>query len=245
MAEAEVFKSNPSWKQLKADRQIMVLMESDDIARFNDIVDILITNKDVYLECGITEDQWLDRTYMFKYQGCILNPSNIFEDAEPVFSRTFLSQQDISWFTDERLNASTKYCTSFMRDNWLSWISDNPGTHDDGSAMGPSADELETGSWLDPDTKSLQDKLLSLSYSKYSYFLKMMIIYKNHYDSAIRYDAMDEENKYVLANLTSVQQTDLLAYIRETFSQLQETDLDTITELETACEMLEFDIHQQ
>jgi hypothetical protein len=56
---------------------------------------------------------------------------------------------------------------------------------------------------------------------------------------------MDEENKYVLANLTSAQQTDLLIYVRETYSRLEETDLNTIAELETACEMLEFDISQQ
>ena len=72
-----------------------------------------------------------------------------------------------------------------------------------------------------------------------------MSIYKNHYDTATRYDAMDEENKYVLANLTSAQQTDLLAYVRESFTQLQATDMVAVTELETACEMLEFDISQQ
>jgi len=238
-------KSNPQWPQLKADRQIVTLMEGDDVTMFNDIVDILVTNKSVYLSCGLTEDGWLDRTYRFKYQGCIQNPSTAFENAEPVFNRTFLSQQDASWFTDERLNASTHYCISFFRENWLSWVASNPGTHDDGSIKGPTTAMLENSSWLDSDTKALQDKLLSLPYSKYTYFLKMMSIYKNHYDPAIRYDAMDEENKYVLANLTSVQQTDLLTYIRETFSQLQETDLDTIAELETACEMLEFDISQQ
>tara|TARA_Y100001951_G_C11284151_1_gene267485 strand:- start:1231 stop:1959 length:729 start_codon:yes stop_codon:yes gene_type:complete len=238
-------KSNPEWSALKADRQIATLLESDGVTRFNDIIDILVTNKSVYLSCGVTEDVWLDRTYMFKYQGCILNPSTAFEDAEPVFNRTFLSQQEVSWFTDERLNASTHYCISFFRENWLSWVASNPGTHDDGSTKGPTTAMLENSSWLDSDTKALQDKLLSLPYSKYSYTLKMMSIYKNHYEPATRYDAMDEENKYVLANLTSAQQTDLLIYVRETYSRLEETDLNTIAELETACEMLEFDISQQ
>ena len=240
-----VFTSNPEWTILKADRQIETLLKGDVVTRFNDIVDILVTNKSTYLACGSTEDAWLDRTYKFKYQGCSLNPSTAFEDAEPVFNRTFLSEQDTSWFTDERLNASSHYCISFFRENWLSWTANNPGTHDDGSTKGPSTAILENSSWLDSDTKALQDKLLSLPYSKYSYYLKMMSIYKNHYDTATRYDAMDEENKYVLANLTSAQQTDLLAYVRESFTQLQATDMVAVTELETACEMLEFDISQQ
>jgi len=244
MADGADFKSNPQWKQLTYDRQINTLMASSDVTRFNDIVGILVTNKSDYLET-MTEDEWLDRTYNFKYQGLILNNSTTFEDAEPKFSRTFLTQQDSSWFTDIRLNASTRYCSYFYRANWLTWLSSNSDTHADGSSKGPDKTTLENSSWLDSDTKALQDKLLSLTYTKYSYLLKMLSIYKNHYDNDTRYDAMDAENKYVLANLTTTEQTNLIAYVRETFvADVQTYDKPVLAELETACEMLEFDMSQ-
>ena len=73
----------------------------------------------------------------------------------------------------------------------------------------------------------------------------MLSIYKNHYDTETRYDAMDAENKYVLANLTTTEQTNLIAYVRETFvADTQTYDKPVLAELETACEMLEFDMSQ-
>ena len=63
---------NTIWKTSRSDSKIFDLAIGSESDRFTQILDLLTTNKEYYLENGLSEDQWTSRYNRFKCDDDIL-----------------------------------------------------------------------------------------------------------------------------------------------------------------------------
>ena len=71
MAEKDI-PGNSIWKTIRSDDKIIKLFNGSESDKFTQILDLLTTNKEYYLENGLSEDQWTSRYNRFKCDDDIL-----------------------------------------------------------------------------------------------------------------------------------------------------------------------------
>jgi hypothetical protein len=253
------------WRTIKSDEQIVTLAGGDVSDRFDQILDLLRSNKKFYIENGQTEDQWLDRLLNFGFQRSV-NTSGVFSERylqldgtdllilengdkfilqnEPVLSVDYMNDKDSSWFnSDIRLNIGVKVLMNAVNEKGISYYSTATNKAPDGKLLGPSDSDVSSLSWLPSNYVSLYNKIIGLTYSKYTYITKLSNVHLRYSDPQKIFTEIDTENTTAISNLNTSQLTDLLTYVRETYVSRPDDD-DYKQNVEAACEMLEFDMAQ-
>jgi hypothetical protein len=259
---------NSSWKTSTCDQKIISLLAGSDTDKIDQILDLLRTNKKYYLVTGTTEDAWIDRFLQFAWQRAmtvdgvyleryivveggtdkiILENDDLFIlQNEPLTSIDYMNAKDSEWFnSDVRCDIGTKLLMTAVNAKWHSlYHGDSPLTEltPDGNIMGPSDVQISNLSWLPSKILDFHNKITSLVYSKYVYFAKLNNIHIKYTTPQKTFTEIDTENATAISNLNTVELTDLLAYVRETYAN--SPDDRNNEELEAACEMLEFDMAQ-
>lgn len=264
MAFQDIF-GNTTWKTVNADKKIESLQKGSATDKYDQILDVLRENKKFYLQNGQTQDEWTDRVLFFSFQREIQNDGtylerkiklenndnyitedsdNIILQNEPVFNILYLTSKISSWFNSEtRCELATKTLVNAVNEKGISFYSTQTQTEPDGNLSGPSDSEVSSLSWLPSDYVTLHNTLAGLTYSKYTYYLKLCNIHLRYNDPVKIFTEIDVENTTAIANLTTSQLNDLLTFIRDTYSGSPD---DSVYKgnAEAACEMLEFDMAQ-
>ena len=107
---------------------------------------------------------------------------------------------------------------------------------------GANDSQISSLSWLPSNCISLHNKLISSTYSKFIYIIKLSNVHLRYSEPSKIFDEIDTENTTAISNLNTSQLTDLLAYVREAY--VSRPDDKTNENFEAACEMLEFDMAQ-
>ena len=264
MAFKDIF-GNTMWKVVDADKKIQTLQEGSAIDKYDQILDILRDNRKNYLMNGQTQDEWTDRVLFFSFQKPIQNDgsyierkfklenddtyvtedsNNIILQNEPVFNISYLISKTSSWFNSEtRCEVATKTLVNAINEKGINFYSTQTEKVEDGNLAGPSDSEVLSLSWLPSDYVTLHNTLAGLTYSKYTYYLKLCNIHLRYNDPVKIFSEIDIENTTAISNLTTSQLNDLLIFIRDTYSGSPEDSVYT-SNAEAACEMLEFDMAQ-
>ena len=170
--------------------------------------------------------------------------NNVILQNEPVFNISYLISKTSSWFNSEtRCEVATKTLVNAINEKGINFYSTQTEQVEDGNLAGPNDSEVLSLSWLPSDYVTLHNKLAGLTYSKYTYYLKLCNIHLRYNDPVKIFSEIDIENTTAIANLTTSQMNDLLIFIRDTYSGSPEDSVYT-GNAEAACEMLEFDMAQ-
>ena len=110
---------NTIWKTSRSDSKIFDLANGSESDRFTQILDLLTTNKEYYLQNGLSEDQWFDRVLYFAYQrGPDVSGYPFIIDSVDVLPIDYMNDKDITWFNnDDRWNIATKILINAVDDS--------------------------------------------------------------------------------------------------------------------------------
>ena len=259
---------NTLWRTSTSDQKIVSLLNGSETDKIDQILDLLRTNKKYYLVNGVTEDAWTDRFLHFAWQRAmtvdgvyperyiiveegtdkiILENDDLFIlQNEPLTSIDYMNAKDSEWFnSDVRLDIGTKLLMTAVNAKWHSLYhgaSARTELTPDGNIMGLSDVQISNLSWISSKILDFHNKITGLAYSKYVYFAKLNNIHIKYNTPQKTFAEIDIENTTAISNLNTVELTDLLAYVRETYAS--SPDDRNNEEFEAACEMLEFDMAQ-
>jgi hypothetical protein len=234
------------YNRFKCDDDILSLATGSASDRFDQIIELLKTNKEYYLEANqnTSEDQWLDRVLHFAYQrGPNVSGYPFTIDDSPVLPVDYMDAKDIAWFnSDIRWEIVTNILINTVDEKGVSWYASATEKTLDDNIMGPSDSQISSLSWLPSNCISLHNKLISSSYSKYIYIIKLHNVHLRYSEPSKTFGEIETENTTAISNLNTEQLTNLLSYVRETYASRPDDKKNE--DVEAACEMLEFDIAQ-
>lgn len=256
---------NSQWKVSTFDDQISSLIEGNDEDKFEKILDILRNNKKYYLLNGTTEDEWTNRILFFAWQRDISiegvyperyilaetgtdklkleNDDFFIIQNEPRLSLDYMNDKDVSWFNSEiRCDIATKLLIKIINEKFHSLYHGESAIFDNEN-VGLTDDQVSNLSWLSSEVVNFYNKMTSLSYSKYFYFTKLCSIHIKYTETIKKYTEIDNENSIAISNLNNTELTDLLSFVRDTYVEFPDDHIKK-NDLETACQMLEFDMAQ-
>ena len=235
---------NTIWKTSRSDSKIFDLANGSESDRFTQILDLLTTNKEYYLQNGLSEDQWFDRVLYFAYQrGPDVSGYPFIIDSVDVLPIDYMNDKDITWFNnDDRWNIATKILINAVDEKSRSWYSSATEKAPDDNLKGPNDSDISSLSWLPSNYVSLHNKLVGSTYSKYIYIIKLGNVHLRYSEPAKIFSEVEIENTTAMSNFNTEQLNDLLTYVRETYASRPDDKKNE--DLEAACEMLEFDMAQ-
>ena len=235
---------SPDWEASQNDSKITDLANGSESDKYDQILNILKTNKEYYLKTAVTEDQWTDRVLYFAYQrGSDVSGDPFIVDYAPVLPLDYMDSKDISWFnSDMRWEIAMKILINAIDEKGKTWYTTETAQTPDGNIAGPNDSQISSLSWLPSNCISLHNKLISSTYSKFIYIIKLSNVHLRYSEPSKIFDEIDTENTTAISNLNTSQLTDLLAYVREAY--VSRPDDKTNENFEAACEMLEFDMAQ-